>query len=145
MRRCCIIFAVLLTVALGAYKVQELATPVTLAVPSCGIEVSCEYVAGNNSQRLQAVVDKPHAAAWRPPYLMDHAGQDFHGLWNIAVGDEVVFGDVQYRCAFVTTGFSDRGIYTESGQLPEADLYLCTCVPGGAEWEVYIVGVERLM
>ena len=145
MRRYCIIFAVLLTVALVAYKVQELATPVTLAVPSCGIEVSCEYVAGNNSQRLQAVVDKPHAAAWRPPYLMDHAGQDFHGLWNIAVGDEVVFGDVQYRCAFVTTGFSDRGIYTESGQLPEADLYLCTCVPGGAEWEVYIVGVERLM
>ena len=145
MRRFCIIFAVLLTVALLAYKVQELATPVTLSVPSCGIEVSCEYVAGNNSERLQAVVDRPHAAAWRPPYLMDHAGQDFHGLWNIAVGDEVVFGDVQYRCAFVTTGFSDRGIYTESGTLPEADLYLCTCVPGGAEWEVYIVGVERLM
>mgnify|MGYP004694087611 FL=1 len=145
MRRYCIIFAVLLTVALGAYKVQELATPVTLAVPSCGIEVSCEYVAGNSSQRLQAVVDKPHTAAWRPPYLMDHAGQDFRGLWHIAVGDEVVFGDVRYRCAFVTTGFSDRGIYAESGQLPEADLYLCTCVPGGAEWEVYIVGVERLM
>ena len=145
MRRFCIIFAVLLTVALLAYQVQELATPVMLAVPSCGIEVSCEYVAGNSSERLQAVVDKPHAAAWRPPYLMDHAGQDFHGLWNIAVGDEVVFGDVQYRCAFVTTGFSDRGIYAESGQLPEADLYLCTCVPGGAEWEVYIVGVERLM
>lgn len=145
MRRFCIIFAVLLTVALLAYKVQELATPVTLSVPSCGIEVSCEYVAGNSSERLQAVVDRLDAAAWRPPYLMDHAGQDFHGLWNIAVGDEVVFGDVQYRCAFVTTGFSDRGIYTESGTLPEADLYLCTCVPGGAEWEVYIVGVERLM
>lgn len=145
MRRCCIIFAVLLTVALLAYKVQELATPVTLSVPSCGIEVSCEYVAGNSSERLQAVVDRLDAAAWRPPYLMDHAGQGFHGLWNIAVGDEVVFGDVQYRCAFVTTGFSDRGIYAESGQLPEADLYLCTCVPGGAEWEVYIVGVERLM
>ena len=145
MRRCCISFAVLLTVALLAYQVQELATPVTLSVPSCGIEVSCEYVAGNSSERLQAVVDKPHAAAWRPPYLMDHAGQGFRGLWNIAVGDEVVFGDVQYRCAFVTTGFSDRGIYAESGQLPEADLYLCTCVPGGAEWEVYIGGVERLM
>ena len=145
MRRCCIIFAVLLTVALLAYQVQELATPVTLSVPSCGIEVSCEYVAGNSSERVQAVVDKPHTAAWRPPYLMDHAGQGFRGLWGIAVGDEVVFGDVQYRCAFVTTGFSDRGIYAESGQLPEADLYLCTCVPGGAEWEVYIVGVERLM
>ena len=145
MRRYCIIFAVLLTVALLAYKVQELAAPVTLSVPSCGIEVSCEYVAGNSSQRLQAVVDKPDTAAWRPPYLMDHAGQDFCGLWHITVGDEVVFGDVQYRCAFVTTGFSDRGIYAESGQLPEADLYLCTCVPGGAEWEVYIVGVERLM
>lgn len=144
MRRFCIIFAILLTVALGAYKVQELATPVTLSVPSCGIEVECEYVAGNNSQRLQAVVDKPHTAAWRPPYLMDHAGQGFHGLWDIAVGDEVVFGDVQYRCDFVTTGFSDRGIYTESGELPEADLYLCTCVPGGAECEIYIVGINKM-
>ena len=143
MRRFCIIFSVLLTVALGTYKVQELATPVMLSVPSCGIEVSCEYVAGNNSQRLQAVVDKPHTAAWRPPYLMDHAGQGFHGLWNIAVGDEVVFGDVCYRCAFVTTGFSDRGIYTEDGTLPEADLYLCTCVPEGRECEIYIVGIQR--
>ena len=143
MRRCCIIFAVLLTVALAAYKVQELATPVTLSVPSCGIEVVCEYVTGNNSQRLQAVVDKPHTAAWRPPYIMDHAGQDFRGLWNIAVGDEVVFGDVRYRCVFVTTGFSDRGIYTEDGPLPEADLYLCTCVPDGRECEIYIVGIKR--
>nr|DAQ49521.1 MAG TPA: hypothetical protein [Caudoviricetes sp.] len=143
MRRFCIIFAILLTVALLAYQVQELATPVTLSVPSCGIEVSCEYVAGNNSERLQAVVDKPHTAAWRPPYLMDHAGQDFRGLWNIAVGDEVVFGDVRYQCAFVTTGFSDRGIYTEDGQLPEADLYLCTCVPDGRECEIYIVGIQR--
>ena len=144
MRRFCIIFASLLTLALLAYKVQELATPVTLSVPSCGIEVSCEYVAGNNSERLQAVVDKPHTAAWRPPYLMDHAGQDFHGLWDIAVGDEVVFVDVQYRCAFVTTGFSDRGIYTESGELPEADLYLCTCVPDGRECEIYIVGIHKM-
>lgn len=143
MRRFCIILAILLTVALLAYQVQELATPVMLSVPSCGIEVSCEYVAGNSSQRLQAVVDKPHTAAWRPPYLMDHAGQGFHGLWNIAVGDEVVFGDVRYRCAFVTTGFSDRGIYTEDGQLPEADLYLCTCVPSGKEFEVYIVGINK--
>lgn len=145
MRRFCIIFAVLLTAALGAYKVQELAAPVTLAVPSCGIEVSCEYVAGNSSERLQAVVDRPGTAAWRPPYIMDHAGQDFRGLWDIAVGDEVVFGDVRYRCAFVTTGFSDRGIYVEGGELPEADLYLCTCVPGGAAWEVYIIGTARAM
>ena len=143
MRRFCISFAILLTVALLAYKAQELATPVTLFVPSCGIEVSCEYVAGNSSQRLQAVVDEPHTAAWRPPYLMDHAGQDFRGLWDIAVGDEVVFGDVRYRCAFVTTGFSDRGIYTESGELPEADLYLCTCVPDGRECEIYIVGINK--
>lgn len=143
MRRFCIIFTILLTVALLAYQVQELATPVTLSVPSCGIEVSCEYVAGSNSQRLQAVVDKPHTAAWRPPYLMDHAGQGFRGLWNIAVGDKVVFGDVQYRCAFVTMGFSDRGIYTEDGTLPEADLYLCTCVPNGRECEIYIVGIQR--
>ena len=143
MRRFCIIFAILLTVALGAYQVQELETPVTLSVPSCGIEVECEYVTGNNSQRLQAVVDKPHTAAWRPPYLMDHAGQDFRGLWDIAVGDEAVFGDVRYRCAFVTTGFSDRGIYTESGELPEADLYLCTCVPDGRECEIYIVGINK--
>mgnify|MGYP004607800177 FL=1 len=144
MRRFCIIFAILLTVALMAYKVQELATPVMLSVPSCDIEVSCEYVAGNSSQRLQAVADKPHTAAWRPPYLMDHAGQGFRGLWDIAVGDEVVFGDVQYRCAFVTTGFSDRGIYTESGELPEADLYLCTCVPDGRECEIYIVGIHKM-
>ena len=144
MRRFCIIFAVLLTVALGAYKVSELATPVTLSVPSCGIEVECEYVAGSSSQRLQEVVDKPHTAAWRPPYIMDHAGQDFRGLWNIAVGDEVMFGTVHYRCAFVTTGFSDRGICTESGQLPEADLYLCTCVPNGRECEIYIVGIHKM-
>ena len=144
MRRFCVIFAVLLTVALVAYKVQGLATPVTLSVPSCSIEVECEYVAGNNSQRLQEVVDKPHTAAWRPPYLMDHAGQDFRDLWNIAVGDEVVFGDVHYRCSFVTTGFSDRGIYTESGTLPEADLYLCTCVPEGRAFEVYIVGIHKM-
>ena len=145
MRRCCMIFAVLLTVALLAYKVQELATPVELSVPSCGIRVSCEYVAGNSSERVQAVVDRPDTAAWRPPYIMDHAGQDFRGLWNIAAGDEVVFGDVHYRCTFVTTGFSDCGIYAKSGALPESDLYLCTCVPGGAAWEVYIVGVERAM
>ena len=144
MRRFCTIFAILLTVALLVYKVQELATPVTLSVPSCGIEVECEYVTGNNSQRLQSVVDKPHTAAWRPPYLMDHAGQDFRGLWDIAVGDEVVFGDVRYRCAFVTTGFSDRGIYTESGELPEVDQYLCTCVPDGRECEIYIVGINKM-
>ena len=144
MRRFYIIFSVLLTVALLAYKVQELATPVTLFVPSCGIEVSCEYVAGNSSERVQAVVDRLDAAAWRPPYLMDHAGQGFHGLWNIAVGDEVVFGDVHYQCTFVTTGFSDRGIYTENGQLPEADLYLCTCVPDGRECEIYIVGIHKM-
>ena len=143
MKRFCIIFALLLTVALGAYKVQELATPVTLSVPSCGIEVECEYVAGNNSQRLQEVVDKPHTAAWLSPYIMDHAGQDFRGLWDIAVGDEVVFGTVRYQCAFITTGFSDRGIYVESGTLPEADLYLCTCVPEGRECEIYIVGIQR--
>lgn len=143
MRRFCIIFAVLLTAALGAYKVSELATPVTLSVPSCGIEVDCEYVAGNNSQRLQAVVDKPHTAAWRPPYIMDHAGQDFRGLWNIAVGDEVVFGNVLYHCAFITTGWSDRGIYPTYGEMPDADLYLCTCMPYGHLYEIYIVGINR--
>lgn len=63
MRRFCIIFAILLTVSLLAYQVQELETPVTLSVPSCGIEVECEYVAGNSSERLQTVVDKPHTAA----------------------------------------------------------------------------------
>lgn len=26
---------------------------------------------------------------------------------------------------------------------PDADLYLCTCVPGGEEFEIYIVGLER--
>lgn len=29
------------------------------------------------------------------------------------------------------------------GELPAADLYLCTCVPGGEEFEIYIVGLER--
>lgn len=47
-----------------------------------------------------------------------------------------------YRCRFVTTGWSDCGIRPKSGPLPAASLYLCTCVPGGREYEIYIVGLE---
>ena len=30
----------------------------------------------------------------------------------------------------------------KDGELPDEDLYLCTCVPGGEEFEIYIVVLE---
>ena len=81
-------------------------------------------------------------AAWYGPYILDHAGQGFRGLWNIAPGDTVTVAARPYRCRFVTTGWSDCGIRPKSGPLPAAALYLCTCVPGGREYEIYIVGLE---
>ena len=136
------ILAVLLLVllTLGYQRYNE---PIALSVPACGIEVECEEVFTIHGDRLQAVIDKPGIAAWYGNYLLDHAGQDFNGLWNISHGDKVIFGTVHYRCTAITTGYSDRGIRAKDGELPDEDLYLCTCVPGVEEFEIYIVVLER--
>lgn len=129
----------LVVVIMFADKYDE---PIMLSVPSCSIEVECEFVA--NSHNLQSVIDKPNVAAWYSPYIFDHAGQDFYGLWDICVGDEVVFGDVVYTCSFITTGYSCDGITTNDGEKPpKADMYLCTCVPGGEQYEIYIIGIDK--
>ena len=130
----------LVLLVLGYQRYNE---PITLSVPACGIEVECEEVFTLRSSRLQAVIDKPGIAAWYGKYILDHAGQDFNGLWNISHGDKVIFGTARYRCTAITTGYSDRGIRAKDGKLPDADLYLCTCVPGGEEFEIYIAGLER--
>lgn len=136
-----ILVALLLVLLVLGY--QRYNEPITLSVPACNIEVECEEVFTLRSSRLQAVIDKPGIAAWYGKYILDHAGQDFNGLWNISHGDKVIFGTVQYRCTAITTGYSDRGIRAKDGELPDADLYLCTCVPGGEEFEIYIAGLER--
>ena len=102
----------------------------------------CRRVLLATSEQLQSIVDRPDLAAWYGPYILDHAGQGFRGLWNIAPGDTVTVAARPYRCRFVTTGWSDCGIRPKSGPLPAAALYLCTCVPGGREYEIYIVGLE---
>lgn len=129
----------LVLLTLGYQRYNE---PVSLSVPACGIEVECEEVFTLSSARLQAVIDKPGIAAWYGKYILDHAGQEFRGLWNIQPGDQVIFGTAHYRCTAITTGYSDWGIRAKDGELPDADLYLCTCVPGGEEYEIYIVGLE---
>lgn len=131
--------SILVTVCVFASKYDE---PIMLSVPSCGIDVECEFVA--NGHNLQSVIDKQNVAAWYPPYIFDHAGQDFYGLWDISVGDEVVFGDVRYTCSFITTGYSCDGITTKDGEKPpKADMYLCTCVPDGEQYEIYIIGIDK--
>lgn len=143
MKRLLIALLTVAVVGIGAYYAKGLAQPVPLTIPALGIEVECEQVVTLRSSRLQAVIDKPGIAAYYGKYILDHAGQEFRGLWNIQPGDQVVFGAVRYRCTAITTGYSDRGIRAKDGQLPDADLYLCTCVPGGEEFEIYIVGLER--
>ena len=136
-----ILVALLLVLLVLGY--QQYNEPITLSVPACGIEVECEEVFTLRSERLQAVIDKSGIAAWYGKYILDHAGQEFRGLWDIQPGDPVIFGDARYRCAAIITGYSDRGIRAKDGEIPDADLYLCTCVPGGEEFEIYIVGLER--
>lgn len=143
MKRLLIALAAVAVVALGACLVKDLAQPVHLSIPACGIEVECEQVFTLRSDKLQQVVDKPGIAAYYGKYILDHAGQNFRGLWKIRPGDEVIFGAVRYRCSYITVGWSDRGIYTDAGEPPEADLYLCTCVPGGEEYEIYIVALNK--
>lgn len=130
----------LVLLTLGYQRYNE---PITLSAPACGIELECEEVLSIHGDRLQAVIDKPGIAAWYGKYILDHAGQEFNGLWNISPGDKVIFGTARYRCTAITTGYSDWGIRAKGGELPDADLYLCTCVPGGEEFEIYIVGLER--
>lgn len=144
MKRLLIALAAVAVVALGAYLVKDLARPVHLSIPACGIEVECEQVFTLRSDKLQQVVDKPGIAAYYGRYILDHAGQEFDGLWNISPGDQVIFGTVRYRCSYITVGWSDRGIYTDAGEPPEADLYLCTCVPGGEAYDIYIVGIDKI-
>ena len=143
MKKLLIALVTVAVVGLGAYLAKDVAQPVHLSVPACGIEVECEEVFTLSSARLQEVIDKPGIAAYYGKYILDHAGQEFRGLWNIRHGDQVIFGTVRYRCTAITTGYSDRGIRAKDGQLPDADLYLCTCVPGGEECEIYIAGLER--
>ena len=143
MKRLLIALAAVAVVALGACLVKDLAQPVHLSIPACGIEVECEQVFTLRSDKLQQVVDKPGIAAYYGKYIMDHAGQNFRDLWKIRPGDQVIFGTVRYRCSYITVGWSDRGIYTDAGEPPEADLYLCTCVPGGEEYEIYIVALNK--
>ena len=143
MKKLLIALVTVAVVGLGAYLAKDVAQPVHLSVPACGIEVEGEEVFTLRSERRQAVIDKPGIAAWYGKYILDHAGQEFRGLWNIHPGYQVIFGSVRYRCTAITTGYSDRGIRAKDGELPDADLYLCTCVPGGEEFEIYIVGLER--
>ena len=135
------IMAALTTILISGFRKYD--EHITLSVPACGIEVECEEVFTIHGDRLQAVIDKPGIAAWYGNYILDHAGQEFRGLWNIQPGDQVLFGTARYRCTAITTGYSDRGIRAKDGELPDADLYLCTCVPGGEEFEIYIAGLER--
>lgn len=144
MKRLLIALAAVAVVVLGAYLAKDLAQPVPLSIPSCGIEVECEQVFTLRSDKLQQVVDKPGIAAYYGKYILDHAGQNFRDLWKIRPGDQVIFGMVRYRCSYITVGWSDRGIYTDAGEPPEADLYLCTCVPGGEEYDIYIVGIDKI-
>lgn len=131
--------SILVTVCVFASKYDE---PIMLSVPSCGIDVECEFVA--NGHNLQPVIDNQNVAAWYSPYIFDHAGQDFYGLWDMSVGDEVIFGDARYTCSFITTGYSCDGITTKDGERPpKADMYLCTCVPGGEQYEIYIIGIDK--
>lgn len=126
-----------------AYSTKDLAEPIALSIPSCGIEVECEYVVNPTSERLQSAIDKPDMAVWHDNFIFDHAGQNFNGLWNIKYGDEVIFGTQIYSYAFTIKGYSDAGIYIKEGPLPKADLYLCTCVPNGAPYEIYIIGLLK--
>ena len=126
-----------------AYFTKDLSKPILLSIPSCNIEVNCEYCVSQNSARLQSIIDKPNLAAWHNDFIFDHAGQDFKGLWNIKYGDEATFGTQIYSYAFTIRGYSDAGIYTKEGLLPKADLYLCTCVPSGAPYEIYIIGLLK--
>ena len=117
--------------------------PANLSIPSCGISVQCEKTILPISSHLQSIVDKPHIAAMYGRYVLDHAGQEFNGLWEIKVGDVVRVDGRQYVCTFITTGWSEMGIRADRGNLPDADLYLCTCVPGGRPYEIYIIGIDK--
>lgn len=143
MKRLLIALLTVAVVGIGAYYAKDMSQPVHLSVPACGIDVECEEVFTLRSSRLQEVIDKPGIAAYYGKYILDHAGQEFDGLWNIRPGDPVIFGTVRYRCTAITTGYSDRGIRAKAGKLPDADLYLCTCVPGGEEFEIYIVALNK--
>ena len=125
------------------YKKSEEVYNVDLSIPSLGIEVECEYV--NNVSHLQEVVDKENTAVWwHNNYIGDHASQSFNGLWNIQINDTVVFGDVNYYCAFIDNGYTEKGLVMKySDDIPYADLYLMTCVPGGDDFEVYVVGLYK--
>ena len=132
MKKLLIALVTVAVVGLGAYLAKDVSQPVHLSVPACGIEVECEEVFTLRSDRLQAVIDKPGIAAYYGKYILDHAGQEFWGLWNISPGDQVIFGAVPYRCTAITTGYSDRGIRAKAGKLPAADLCM-RCGPACRE------------
>lgn len=143
MKRLLITLLIAAVVGIGAYFAKDLEQPVLLRIPALGIEVECEVVFVPTSENLQAVVDRKNTAAWYGDFILDHAGQDFNGLWNIKYGDEIILGDRRYTYAFTSTGYSKNGLQPKGGVLPKADLYLCTCVPGGIEYEIYIIGINK--
>lgn len=129
-----------LNFALFTYMHNRFDESEMLEIPSLGICVNCERVMDDDI--LQDTIDKTGTAAWYKDYILDHAGQDFDGLWNIKAGDKVIFGQKEYRCIFQTEGWSDDGVRAKYGDLPEADLYLCTCLPGGEKYEIFIAGLR---
>ena len=63
-------------------------------------------------------------------------------MWGIQPRDQVIFETTRYHCIAITTGYSDRS-RAKDGEFPNEDLYLCTCVPCGEEFEICIIVSER--
>lgn len=142
--KCTVIaFCLAVLIAIIGWVAVYYSSPAHLSIPSCDIEVQCKKVLLATSPRLQSIVDDPNLAAMYGRYVLDHAGQDFDGLWDIEIGDRAYIDQEPYICRFITTGWSDMGIRADSGNLPNADFYLCTCVPGGRPYEIYIIGIDK--
>ena len=111
--------AVLAIAIFIAYSAKDLAEPITLSIPSCDIEVECEYVVNPTSERLQSSIDKLNMAAWCNNFIFDHASQDFEGLWNMKYGDEAVFGGLLgYAPIMRVNGFSCEEFIKRGGRIP---------------------------
>ena len=142
-RRIIISICLAISVFCIGWVAVDCSSPANLYIPSCGISVQCQKMILATSEHLQSVIDKPHIAAMYGRYILDHAGQEFDGLWEIQVDDMAYIDGQQYICTFITTGWSDMGIRANSGDLPNADMYLCTCVPEGRPYEICIIGIDK--
>ena len=116
---------------------------IPLEVPSVGIRVDVEYTFGQRD--TQRTIDREDTAAWWAEYYIgDHNGQGFYNLWEVQPGDEVIFGNVHYTVSYIITGWSINGVTDENGDPPpKAELYLLTCLPGGENYQIIIVGIEK--